>query len=164
METKTHAALPSVITHFDEVLFAVVFQGNLHTCAVQRDETMIAQLLGKAHEFLAELDQARATGIDTIYGLVTPEIQQLILLKGLANKINDQLSEIESQVKELAEKILDQHKATKIENQAITIARVEREGSVDYKRIPELSGVDLNAYRKRGSSYLKITIKGAGNE
>ena len=39
----------------------------------------------------------------------------------------------------------------------ITITRTERKGSVDYSKIPELQGIDLEPYRKAGSSYWKIT-------
>ena len=146
------------------MLFRSVHEGTIWTTTVLRDDATIYILSQRAREFLAELDKCRETGIDAIYGLVTPEIQQLILLKQVAQKISAQLAEIEDQVKVLGEQILATHKASRIENEAISISRVEREGSVDYKKIPELSGVDLNAYRKRGSSYLKITIKGAGNE
>lgn len=39
----------------------------------------------------------------------------------------------------------------------ITLTRTERKGSVDYSKIPELQGIDLEPYRKAGSSYWKIT-------
>ena len=34
---------------------------------------------------------------------------------------------------------------------------IERIGAVDYKTVPQLEGIDLEAYRKPGSSYKKIT-------
>ena len=34
---------------------------------------------------------------------------------------------------------------------------IERIGAVDYKTVPQLDGIDLEAYRKPGSSYKKIT-------
>lgn len=38
----------------------------------------------------------------------------------------------------------------------VTVSKVTRAGSVDLERIPELQGVDLNAYRKPGTSYWTI--------
>ena len=37
------------------------------------------------------------------------------------------------------------------------IQTIEKKGSVDYKTFPQLEGIDLEAYRKPGSSYKKIT-------
>jgi putative phage-type endonuclease len=37
------------------------------------------------------------------------------------------------------------------------IQTIEKKGSVDYKTVPQLEGIDLEAYRKPGSSYKKIT-------
>lgn len=39
----------------------------------------------------------------------------------------------------------------------ITLSCTERKGNVDYSKIPELQGIDLEPYRKAGSSYWKIT-------
>lgn len=39
----------------------------------------------------------------------------------------------------------------------ITLSCTERKGNVDYSKIPELQGVDLERYRKAGSTYWKIT-------
>lgn len=37
------------------------------------------------------------------------------------------------------------------------LTRVERVGSVDYGKVPELAGVDLNQYRKKGSSFWRFS-------
>ena len=38
----------------------------------------------------------------------------------------------------------------------ITASRLTRQGNVDYAAIPELAGVDLDAYRKAPTTYWKI--------
>jgi hypothetical protein len=40
----------------------------------------------------------------------------------------------------------------------VTVTRFTRKGSVDYKKVPELAGVDLEQYRKPESAQIKITI------
>ena len=39
-----------------------------------------------------------------------------------------------------------------------TFEQIQREGSVDYKAIPELKGVDLNKYRKESINYWKLSF------
>lgn len=40
----------------------------------------------------------------------------------------------------------------------ITVTKVNRKGSIDYANIPALERVDLEQYRKTGSSYWKVTV------
>jgi putative phage-type endonuclease len=41
----------------------------------------------------------------------------------------------------------------------VFIQQIERAGSVDYSKVPELKGVDLEQYRKKGTSYYQIKIE-----
>lgn len=40
----------------------------------------------------------------------------------------------------------------------VTVTRFWRQGSVDYKKVPELSGVDLDQYRKRATEEARVTM------
>jgi hypothetical protein len=40
----------------------------------------------------------------------------------------------------------------------VTVIRFTRKGTVDYRKVPELAGVDLDMYRKPESEQTKITI------
>lgn len=44
------------------------------------------------------------------------------------------------------------------EGKGVKVAEIERVGSVDYKAIPALKGIDLEPFRKPGSKYWKITL------
>ena len=90
--------------------------------------------------------------------MTSPEIERLVALKTASVEVSRRLAEIDDEVKTLAERILAQYGANQIENDQIKIAWVEREGSVDYKNVPELKGVDLTKYRKKGSRFIKVTI------
>lgn len=61
------------------------------------------------------------------------------------------LKEVESQIKQFAE-----DEGTSIEGYGVKVIHVTRKGSVDYKSIPELKNVDLEAYRKPPSEYWSI--------
>lgn len=41
----------------------------------------------------------------------------------------------------------------------IRFTEVERQGAIDYKKVPELKGVNLELYRKAGSKYYKMTVE-----
>ena len=40
----------------------------------------------------------------------------------------------------------------------VTVTRYWKQGSVDYKKVPELKGVDLNAYRGAGREEVRVTV------
>lgn len=69
------------------------------------------------------------------------------------------LTEQQNDVRLRLEEMADNSGAKKITGCGIVIQRVTRKGNVDYKKIPELQGVDLESYRKKGSEYwaLKAT-------
>lgn len=69
------------------------------------------------------------------------------------------IDEEEAKIKEMAEKLLAEHGATKIDNDKVKIEWSERKGNVDYSKIPELATVDLEKYRKGPSRFVKITVK-----
>jgi len=39
----------------------------------------------------------------------------------------------------------------------LKVVTVERKGAIDYKKVPELEGVDLEPYRKKSTEFIKIT-------
>lgn len=42
----------------------------------------------------------------------------------------------------------------------VTVTRYWKQGSVDYKRIPQLQGIDLDAYRRKGGEEVRVTTAG----
>ncbi len=40
----------------------------------------------------------------------------------------------------------------------VTVSRYFKQGNVDYKKVPALKGVDLNAYRGAGREEVRITV------
>ena len=40
----------------------------------------------------------------------------------------------------------------------VTVTRYFRQGSVEYKKVPALKGVDLNAYRGTGREEVRVTV------
>lgn len=42
----------------------------------------------------------------------------------------------------------------------VTVTRYWKQGNIDYKRIPQLLGVDLEPYRKKGGEEVRVTVSG----
>ena len=42
--------------------------------------------------------------------------------------------------------------------EGVTVTRFWKQGSVDYKKVPELKGVELDRYRKAGSVEVRVTV------
>ena len=49
--------------------------------------------------------------------------------------------------------------ADKTDFEFLTVTKSSRAGSVEYKNIPELKGVDLEKYRKPSTEYFLIKVK-----
>lgn len=46
----------------------------------------------------------------------------------------------------------------KEEGAGVTVTRFWKQGSVDYKKVPELTGIDLERYRKRATEEVRVTV------
>ena len=65
---------------------------------------------------------------------------------------------IEAQLDSIKEELFSgiNHAKTQV-GELLTIKKITQKGSVEYKKIPQLQGVDLDDFRKKASSYWKIT-------
>lgn len=77
--------------------------------------------------------------------------------KAEADKLNEAVKVLDKQIKDRAKDITAETGANEIIGNGFTIAKIKRKGTIDYAKIPELNGVDLEAYRKKGSEYFKLT-------
>lgn len=84
-------------------------------------------------------------------------------IKIIAKKYADLSEEIKNKEKELEELKKELIKASgdadKTDFEFLTVTKSSRAGSVDYKNIPELKGVDLEKYRKPSTEYFLIKVK-----
>jgi hypothetical protein len=62
----------------------------------------------------------------------------------------------------LEDMIMQMDNVDRVEGGGIRATKTRRIGNVDYKRIPQLEGVDLNAYRNPPTTYIKLSAIDAG--
>ena len=71
-------------------------------------------------------------------------------------QIKDRIKELEMEEEELKEEILKRISGKNVICGPLKMQKVYRKGAVEYKAIPELSGVNLDQYRKKPTEYMLI--------
>ena len=146
-------------TGYNHTMVAFVCQGEVAVKEVAPDFDLQSKLVVEATAFLQELDGIKAGTMPApVQQISTPDMERLFALKSASAEASKALDALDAQIKELAEKILADHQATHVQSPFLTVQWCEREGAVDYKKIPELVNIDLNQYRKKGTKYLKVTL------
>lgn len=117
-----------------------------------------------AVKFLAEMDEIKAANLpatnQTLANsgdteMLTNLLQQEALLK-------QDLDAVKNMIDSIANKLLKQYGATKLENDLVSIQTIERQGNIDYKSIPELKKLSetyLNAFRKKGTTFIQTKLR-----
>lgn len=114
-----------------------------------------SKIMSAVEKFLVELDQQKQIVISESDELTA---RNIALLKIKAQELTNQLKVIDDSIKFESSKLVEKYKATRIENQYLKIEQVERAGSIDYSKIPELASVDLEKYRKKPTKYFKVSV------
>jgi putative phage-type endonuclease len=147
------------VTRMDKALLAFVHDGEVSVKVVDADEGYMRDLVDAANAFLNELEDIKTgTSPAPVQSLDSPEMERIAYLKAQEKEMQIQMDMVSEEIKQLSEKILIVHNAFKVVSDKVTLEWVEREGSVDYKKIPELQNIDLNQYRKKGTKYLRVTL------
>jgi putative phage-type endonuclease len=149
-----------MVTKYAKAILAFVHDGEVIRHEIKPDPIYQNILAQAAVKFLAELDAIKdGTLPSPIQSIRSPEIARLEKLKRTEMDMKIQMAMVTEEIKSLAEKILEDHKATKIEGDAITVTWQEREGATDYKRACEDAGLDVTGYKKKGTRFVVVKAK-----
>ena len=140
------------------------FDGELGTCiTVIRNDAFIKEMLKKELEFyecMQELTPPPMTSKDYTKiedAAFQEEIRQWRLVKA-------QLRELEKIEEHYRNKLIKKAEGKNCLGGGVRISKSIRKGSVDYKKIPQLIGVDLEKHRKEPTIYWTITETKGENE
>lgn len=149
-----------MVTKYAKAILAFVHDGEVIRHEIKPDPIYQDILAQAAVKFLAELDAIKdGTLPSPIQSIRSPEIARLEKLKRTEMDMKIQMAMVTEEIKSLAEKILEDHKATKIEGDSITVTWQEREGATDYKRACEDAGLDVTGYKKKGTRFVVVKAK-----
>lgn len=96
-----------------------------------------------------------------------PSDKDFVTLKGQAKLVNkwkslvSKAAIIESEIKEIEEelkKLATESGHPRVKCAGVKLSLVIRQGNVDYKKVPEIKGLDLEQYRAKSSSYWKLSL------
>jgi putative phage-type endonuclease len=117
--------------------------------------------------YINQLNEAEEKFWDNLQNFVPPplntkdyEEHETEERKNLAHQwleISERLNRDEKLEKELREKLINEAGERNTVGAGVKILMMGRAGSVDYKAIPELKGVDLDKYRKGAVKFFRIT-------
>jgi len=122
---------------------------------VYRDEKYIIKLIEKEYVFwegMQNLVPPELTVRD--YQTKDDDIWSSYASQWIA--ISGQLKELEKKEKALKEQLISLSQNQNTLGSGIKVSKVLRKGNVDYSKIPELQGVNLESYRKDPIEYWKI--------
>lgn len=148
-----------LVSNAEKCLFVVSdgTAGNMAIVEVAPDRDMQKQIIVGWATFQNDLNNYH----DAVQADAELEVmyQDYAIAKASADKANEMLKTLEKQIKDRAADITAETGANEIIGNGFTIAKIKRKGTIDYGKIPELDGVDLEPYRKKGSEYFKLTAE-----
>jgi predicted phage-related endonuclease len=118
-------------------------------------------------KYINQLNEAEERFWDNLQDFVPPpltnkdyeshETEERISLAKQWLEVSERLSRDEKLEKELREKLITEAGDRNTIGGGVKILMSGRAGSVDYKAIPELKGVDLDKYRKGAVKFFRVT-------
>jgi len=121
--------------------------GEFHLVEVERDDKFIKKMLAKEGKFWQQLQDFEPPALDD-RDFVQKEDQNWQTLAQQWSAANAELAEIKAKEKELRDALIQQANNQNCHGFGVKVQKVVRKGSVDYKAIPELEGLNLDKYRK----------------
>lgn len=121
--------------------------GDFSLVEVERDEKYIQKLYAKEGEFWTKLQNFDAPELSDRDYVERSDNAWLDSAREWAT-VNAQLAELKMKEKLCREQLIGLSGDMNCQGAGIKVRKVVRKGTVDYKAIPELSGIDLEKYRK----------------
>lgn len=148
------ATMPNI----EQAYYVSFNQGDLAIVVVKRDNA-----------FIADVVRQEASFYQNLVAIEPPELMERDFVersdvewRRLADaykKAQERLKECEVIESSLRKEIIGLCGATNVQGGGLRVTKSYRKGNVDYKAIPELQGVNLDAYRKSSSETWRFTCK-----
>jgi putative phage-type endonuclease len=144
-----------LVCELSEIQYASFFKDDLINIVVKRDQTFINDMLPKLEQFW-----------DSVQNFIAPE--PVITHKQLGDneewkrlamdwrKCQQQKRDIEIREKDLRSALVLMSSNENAKGWGLKLTKISKRGSVQYVKIPELQGVDLEKYRGTTSEYWRI--------
>ncbi len=146
------------ITGYNVAALAVLDKRDeaLYTMNVYRDDTAIEGIIMEVSRFRKEVESSKQLATVTSDDL---ELKYIAESKKVVSEYQKLIDAEEEKIKELSEQLLKKYNANCIIGHNVKIEFSERKGAINYGEIEALREIDLEAYRKPSSRFVKITVQ-----
>lgn len=120
---------------------------------VDRDEQMITEIIAKESSFYASMVSGIAPEPE-VKERADEDVLEAIRAWKIAKVAREEAEELENICRD---SLIYLANDTPFRCEGVIVRKQEKAGSIDYKKIPELKGVDLEYYRKPGTEFWKIS-------
>jgi putative phage-type endonuclease len=158
---KAQCVWNCAISKASSTLLVVVYAGISHSVWIQFDQSQFEEMKLEAERFLSDLDSLKSEGVSLVEvkEIDVLETDRIYQLKLKMKQLDEALKILKEEHDTLASALLEKYKARKIESAQISIQVVTRAGAIDYSKVPELKGVNLEQYRKKDSKSIRVDIR-----
>lgn len=142
------------VTGLDEA-FLFAYGEEFRLCInVKRDDKAIVRLIKNGKEFMDRLTSGELPK-DTLPLVEDEDTQNLANQVHLIHKL---IKNLEEEYKLSKQRLIDKGRGESFRCGVTVVKKIERKGLVDYKKVPELKGIDLEPYRKPSIYYWDIDV------
>lgn len=145
------------VTGLQFLFYVSYYADDLAIVEVERDDDYIETLVEQEKKFLENVKKGvppSPTSED--YDII--DDPEEVKLASTYERILVEISELENKKEEIRKYFVQKASERSLKCGSLKVCRYESQGSIDYKSIPELEGVDLEKYRKESSIRHRITI------
>lgn len=135
--------------------FVSYTDGALDVTIVERDDEYINHIVAAArrfHDMLLNFEEPLM--LEDEYVEVSNDVCVKMMTRYKENK--DKIKQLEEENNSLKKSLIEHMPASRCYCAGSKMLKVEMKGSVDYSKIPELEGMDLEKYRKKSITVWKI--------
>lgn len=132
--------------------------GEIISVTVEADSDYINDMIAKEKEFfrcMTEFDPPELTHRDAVENTS----EEWVILAKEAERVIKEKQFLEKYLDDIKAKLVKMAGTRSTYGGGIALTRTPYAGRIDYKAIPELEGVDLEKYRKKGSMIWRLTAK-----
>lgn len=139
-------------------MYYISFDGKDKQCVpFQLDAGMAAELISELEDFKLMIDEKREPENSVAEAVKIEDENWLELARNYAS-IDRQIKLLEARRSGMRAALCDMAgDHAKITGSGITISRLERRGQIDYSQIPQLSGVNLDLFRRASTQSFYVT-------
>lgn len=153
-----------LVTGLDEIYYVSFNNHEIAYKKVKRDNFYIEKMLSELSDFWRCIEQNKEPAIDEFHKKHT-KVQyekrkdEVFQMYGAHwRDLQERKKELELEEKDLRNEIISMTEGANVEGGGIRVLQYEKKGTVAYKMIPELNGIDLDQYRSPNSICWRIDV------